>query len=210
MQSADYFSDTLPKVYTVLGVTLQSLTAGHIIRLSQLENTFLLGGPLTLEDLALGVFICSRSWNECGKMLANPALPIIFHKWQKALCGQTGLLYWLGLRKPKLSVDFAKAFILFSQYLKDGLKIPNVKYDASNTKETGCPLVLWVLNKVESKTAWTRAQLLDRPWIETLFDWLTLEAQDGNIDGFLDKETVANMEDAAAIALQMAKERGLA
>lgn len=208
MEYADYFTDTLPKRYTVLGVPLLPLSAGHLIRLNQVENTFLLGGDLTLEDLALGVLICSRNWDDCTTILNSPKLVQYMRRWQRRVCGQTGLLYWLGLRSPA-KVGFAEAFILFSEYLKAGMKMPNVRYDASQSKETGCPLVLWVLNKVESKTAWARAQLLDRPWVETLFDWLTLEAQDGNIDGFMDKASMEEIEEGTRFAKEVAKEMGI-
>ena len=201
-RASNYYADVCPQPpYRVLGLPLLPLSAGHLLRLYQLESPFVLGGVPTIEDLVLGVLVCSRNYQQSGQALTDPALPKEMLKWQKRISRS-------GWFKP-VKIDYSAKIKLFIDYIEDGTQTPNYwSQSTSSTADNHCPSVLFVLNDLERVSNWTRAELIDRPWKETMWDWLTHKLIDGKITAFIDDDAATQIDQAVEAGTALAKSLG--
>jgi len=177
---ANFFSAAVPEPHTILGLRLLPFSLGHRILLKRINSGFLSDGKITFNDLVSSVFICAHSWKENIDALHNHQLTDEFmHRWQRALFGQTGWKYYLGLRQPVIP-DLEEKAKAFNEYLQDGESHPGYRFEPGG--ELDCPIEQIVKVTLLSQTSLTEAELMDRSWSLCLWDYLTLKAIAGEID----------------------------
>jgi len=189
--------DTLaPDPFIVLGHKLKPLSMGHLILfrkaglwwLDREANTF------TLEDLSLGVLICSRTFQEGFDALDNPDLKPAMAAWGREVGGNR----WRDriLRRP--GRDIGVAVSLFVDYLREGIKRPEVHCKQDGSIAVSIPEIQAVRVFLLGETSLRDTEILDRSWRLSVLDYLTAKAMEGQV------EFVSG--DVYATAYEMAKD----
>src|ERR1051326_3175097 len=123
-----YVKALIPEPYTILGVELKPFSLGHIFLMKRFNCKFSSDDPSTLggiDDLLLGISICSRSYEEFLEFINDPKEFIDWTKaWGKAIKKH--------ITKSK-SFNLIKQFLLFKEYMKSGVVTP--KYWEQNTDD---------------------------------------------------------------------------
>lgn len=184
-QTHSYATAAVPDPYRILGLRLKPFALGHYLLLQRFGCAFIQEeiGTASVEDLILGVLVCSMTHREFLEFLEQKNFLKQTQAWGKKL----------GL------IDFQEKALLFQQYLKQGLHEPD--YVALKPQNTGGGD--WAQNlKITLMTQlnYTENQALELPLSQALADYYKLAESEGLIL-MLTKEDLA-AADANAAALE--------
>lgn len=96
----------------VLGRRLKHLSCYHCLMLTAVESPFVTGGERNLDDLALAVWICSRTMDEIREQMPDPRTPARCKRW--------------GMFMVIIGLKFLEELSRFESYLDEYLKFPGV------------------------------------------------------------------------------------
>lgn len=185
--SQEYYEAAVPEPWTILGLNLKPFSAGHLILLHRVESAFVLGGPITWEDLALSVFICSQSFEDACESFNDPELNKFMLEWYEALTANDQ------------KIDLAEKSEMFGQYLNAGSRCPDHTYKEGGSSIGEVPTVQFVKAYLMLKTNMSESEFLNRPWTRSLWDFITIQALEGQVQLF--KE--GTIADAQAVAAKL-------
>lgn len=170
MNDAEYYAAQVPEPWTILGLELLPLSAGHIILLNRIESPFVCGDPVEWEDLACAVFICSRTFEGAmASFAAMEALEEWATEWHRKLIVEQG---------PE--IDFPKKVEEFNAYLKEGTKHPD--YVATGGSSVGdVAAIQFVKTTLMAETGISETQFLNQAWRISMLDFLTSCARKGQL-----------------------------
>lgn len=203
--SNQFFRDIIPEPHVILGLRMRPLSLGHLLLLHRIGSAFVTGGSPSYDDLAASVFLCSLTYEQGLEALDSPQLDRVMSLWQRKVCGQTGIRYWLGLKKAT-PIPLAEKCAAFRAYLEQGSSHPDYIYEEKDGKVIDLPLVQIVRIRLMERLHIPERDLMDRAWSLCLWDFLTLKSLDGEIE-FVDHDDI---EKALEQANEMAKRMGLA
>lgn len=166
MSSINYASAAVPDPYRVLGLRLRPFSLGHYLLLQRFGCSFIQeeAGEASLEDLILGVLICSMTHREF--------LQFIEQKNFLKQVGDWGKKFGLSDYKPKAE--------LFLEYLKQGLHEP----DYISLKPTDGDRSDWAQNlkiTLMTRLNYNEEQALNLPLSQALSDYYKLAESEGHI-----------------------------
>lgn len=98
------------KTPTVLLRQLLPLSLGHVHQLYAADSPYVCGGNKTVNDLALAVAVCSRTWEELAAWLHTPGLLTQCKRWG---------------RKASFRLNFFREHNRFVKYLDDYTQMPD-------------------------------------------------------------------------------------
>lgn len=205
MDHGPYYRAAIPDPRRILGLKLRPFSLGHLLLLNRVESAFVTGQRPSYGDLALSVFICSQKYEDGIEALDSDDLQPFMRKWQRKLCGECGILYWIGLRKSK-PIDLPEKCKAFSEYLKDGCAHPDFCWSDENTKSIAAPIEQIVRVKLLASTNLTETEIMNRPWALSLWDYLTLKVFEGQID-FVDSDEIDEAQKMAEKIAERMKEK---
>jgi len=172
--------DTLaPDPYVVLGHKLTPLSMGHLILFRKAGLWWLDREPnsFTLEDLALGVLICSRNFKDGFALLDNPGLKAAMTTWGREVGGNR----WRDVILRRNGRNVGAATILFVDYLREGIKRPEVHVHQEGTISVSLPELQAVRVFLLQETSLRDTEILDRSWRLSVLDYLTAKAMEGQV-----------------------------
>jgi len=103
-----------PTQRTVLGLTLQPLTLGHVFVLSEIDCAILSpGGKPTIEDMIKAAFVCAQPWRESQRDMRKRRRFALFMK------------YW-GWKCRKIK-SIEKSIDELNAYVSDALAMPEMR-----------------------------------------------------------------------------------
>lgn len=195
----EFYLAAVPEPRTILGLRLRPLSLGHVLLLHRVKSSFVCEseGLPTYTDLAISVLICSQTYEESIQTFNDPDLPEFMHRWHDRLTGADTLLCKLGFRKPKL-IDLATKCAEFSEYIRDGSRVPDYDFNPGDFQEMACPAVELIKVKLMRDMHFREAELLDRAWALCLWDNVVLKALNNEVRMF-GKEAKEDALEAARI-----------
>lgn len=195
-----FYSASVPEPVTILGLRLRPFSLGHLILLHRVESAFVLDSEITIEDLALSVFICSQTYKGAVETFSDPDLPKFMLRWHERITGADSWLCRLGLRKPN-GFDFWKKCDEFAGYLKAGCQRRQFHFKDEDCREVFCPQAQLVKVTLMSEMGFREEDLLDRSWALCLDDYIVHKA----IKGVVQLNNPEAIADALAFANKLAE-----
>jgi hypothetical protein len=179
----------VPVPYTIFGITLKSLSLGHIFLMQRFGCAFSSENPDTMggiDDLILGISICSRTFDEFVSFIGDEKE---FKRWTK----QWGLAIRKQIKKTKNFELFSK-FSLFKEYLKSGIvKVNFWELEESDVSEqSGTHWTHSVLNVLTSELGYTQSEALNVPVARALQDYYRYLEKNGAITIMSDEDMEAS------------------
>lgn len=196
----DFYKVAVPEPTTLLGLRLRPFSLGHLILLHRVESVFVDGGAPTYEDLAISVLICSQDWKGGCEIFNEPDLVRFMLRWHDKLTGRDKWLVKLGLRRPTV-VDLESKCKEFADYLSQGMRLPCYSYDPSDSRQVELPMVQMVKCRLMKEMGFSEAELMDRSWALCLWDYVTLQALNGEVKVYKRDD----IQNAQAVAESIAK-----
>jgi hypothetical protein len=199
MNDSNIFERTIPSSWQILGLKLQPFALGHLVLLERFGSAFVGGkpNPNPFTDLALAVFICSRSYDQALADVADPDLPSEMERWEQEVAKQSD-------GKP---IPISEKLSLFTDYLNaHDLRFEKDKdYTAAeNSRGINIPFVHAVRVKLQSRMHFSDSEIFNRPWALCLLDYYILADMDGMI-ALTDRDALKTaVADAMAIADKLA------
>jgi hypothetical protein len=139
-----YLKAAMPEPYIVLGVPLRPFCLGHILLMKRFDCRF--GddaeGFRGIEDLLLGIAICSRSYEDFQEFIYNP---VEFESWVSKW-GQVVER----LSTEELDFNMFEKFMLFKRYMNEGTQIPAFFSSGDNGNP---PTVHWTQSLLQALVA---------------------------------------------------------
>lgn len=178
-----FYLAAIPDTWEILGLKLRPFSLGHVILLHRIESPFIghqPKGSKLFDDLALAVLICSESYANGIQILHDPGLSKALRSWADSLTGMNRWAVRLRLKKPNL-INFEGPASEFSEYIKEHSKIPDYDFNPDDLREVHCPEVQLVKVALMREMGISESEILDRPWGLCLWDYVTMNAQDGKI-----------------------------
>lgn len=171
-----YFDSQVPEPWTLLGLPLRPLSAGHIILLYRIRSPFVIPeNEIKFEDLACAIFLCSMPFEDGVAALNDPQLADGLAAWMAQLLADRG------------SIDLSEKVGEFQQYLADGCKGPS--YTSTGDGTSGdAPGIGMVIAFLMSETTLTETQILNQPWRKSLWDAALVQGCRGRLQ-FISGET---------------------
>lgn len=176
----DFYLAHVPEPTTILGLELRPLSLGHLILLNRVESAFAVGGTPGYDDLAISVFICSRSYADSIAAFNDPMLSDFMRKWHDKLTGADCWLVRLGLRQPQL-IDLRKKCAEFAEYIKTHNQFPKYTYTPGDFGTLEVPLEQIVKVALMRDMKFPESEILDRSWWICMWDFLTLRAMTNQV-----------------------------
>ena len=171
-----FFADAIAKPWVILGRKLRPYSHAHEIFLTSFGSTFIVGGPDTLDDLGLSVYICGLTAEECEAAFAHPwALRVDMWLWWKIVKAKRILARvftpsrWFN---PEY-IDFRQKARQFREYVEAGRHLPRFNCrDSGHSAEIPMPQAIKV--SLMKHFGWSESFVLNRPYKANLWDYLTL------------------------------------
>lgn len=182
-----YYKAAAPQPWTILGLELRPFSAGHLILLNRIESPFVgaSNDEITWLDLAMAIAICSKPFEE-GLALLN----------ETDLCDQIGA--WLAqYQAAGGQLDLPAKVAEFGEYLNEGNETPGYLYKEGGSEIGDVPVVQVVKAFLLSKTSMSEEKFLDRSWALSIWDFLSIQAQEGQVT-LCSRETVSDAQAVAA------------
>ncbi len=171
-QAARLLRAAAPQPPRCLGLQLRPYSLGHDIILHALDNAFT-QGRRDINDLLIGVFICSQSYRDWERASKSIWLPVFLKVWG-----------WF-IRKR----DFRVESEIFEQYLLAGNDCPDVNQNVSaEQRELAMPWQERLKVMLMVKLHLTEQEALDRPLALSNMDWCCLGELDGTINLFNNRD----------------------
>lgn len=181
MAQEEFYLAHEPEPTRILGVDLRPYSLGHIILLSRLGSSFVLGGEPTLDDLAVTVFFCSLSYEEGRSVLCTGKVDVQTRWGIRRLSLDDAMARW---HRRIGEFDFSEKVKEVEAYMKAGSRHPMVSSKHGYNPDTlacDCPFVQEVKVVLMSRMHFKEAEILDRPWSKCLWDYYTLLMIDGDL-----------------------------
>lgn len=129
-----FIEAAFPESFTILGHVLRPFSLGHSITLRRFDCAFMTGGDAYVQDLLLGIIVCSKTFEEGCKFFSDTRWPDRVFELGESLHKPTGALWW----KKNPVIDWDEKMRLFGRYVDIGRKEPVIHYENGGAK-SGIP-----------------------------------------------------------------------
>lgn len=213
MKEREIFEKLTPEPTTLLGLKLLPFSLGHLLLLHRVESAFVMGGRPEYEDLALAVFICSRTYEDALSGFSDPTLPEQMEQWAHMVSGEK----WSAKRKrwegKGTPIDLDAKCLAFNDYLhRHNLVLEEGKDfifgEAGSGRKIALPFAHVVRVKLQSRMRFSDAEIFNRAWALCLLDYYALADLDGAIaltDGESIKRALKEAQQAADKVAELVK-----
>jgi len=199
MLSAAYRQAVFQEPPTVLGLRLSPLSAGHLLLLEEADA---LNG--TESGLITAVSICAQPYEDAKRHLFSPCFARRMARFALKVYGLKRIFTF----KKATPVDWNAEWAKFVDYYKEAHKEPVYEIIQFETrgprkpeKKSGLPVLLKYKIGLVSNGICTEQEFWNRPFAQSVWDWIALMESQGCIRVQTDEETAA-MEFAAKLAAQ--------
>ncbi len=181
-----YVKALIPEPYNILGVELKPFCLGHIFLMKRFDCKFSSDEASTLggiDDLLLGITICSRSYEEFLDCMNKPGP---FCNWLK----NWGTAIRKHIKKNK-HFNLIRQFVLFKDYMKSGVVIPKYWETQStddNTAQSGAHWTQTVMTTLTSELGYTQTEALNVSVSKALSDYYKHLENNGIVNLMSDDE----------------------
>jgi hypothetical protein len=171
MNQANFFKAAVPDPWTILGLDLKPLSAGHLLLLGRIESPLVGASESEPEwmDLAFAVAICSKDLDGGIELLNHEGLSEEIGAWLSRIASERGELV--------LQDEISK----FLEYMRAGCSAPDYICKESGSDIGDIPSVQFVKSFLISNTTLTVKEFWNQPWALSIWDFLTIQAQKGHI-----------------------------
>jgi hypothetical protein len=184
-QLDNYVKALIPEPFTILGVELKPFCLGHIFLMRRFDCKFSSDDPTALggiDDLILGIAICSRTYEEFLEFINTPDE---FLYW----CREWGKAIRKHIKKNK-SFSIIQQFTLFKEYMKSGVVTP--KYwetqSTDDAMQSGAHWTHSVLTTLTSDLGYTQTEALNVSVAKALSDYYKHLERNGVVNLMSDEE----------------------
>lgn len=184
-----YAKNAVPDPYRVLGLRLKPFALGHYLLLQRFGCAFIQEEPgeATIQDLILGVLICSMSHRSFLQFIE-----------QKDFLKQTAA--W---GKKVGIIDFEEKARLFQEYLKQGLHEPDYISLKPQNHSDGDDWAQSLKITMMTRLNYTEDEALELPLSQALADYYKLAESEGHIQ-LLSAADLADADQNAKVLEEMA------
>lgn len=186
-----YIEAAIPEPFVILGVPLRPFTLGALFLMRRFSCAYGSDNPeqmASLQDLLLGISICSRSYKEYLEFIYDAAE---FERWHKE---------W-GKVVSEMSKDpdfiLLEKFELFNRYRRDGMKVPQVWHLEESSNTSGVHWSQVLLQFLMSELNYTEDDAMDMPLAKALHLFFAHLAQAGVVE-FMDDDELERAEQQLA------------
>lgn len=188
--SQDFYQQAIQEPCVVLGLRLLPLRLGHVLLLNRIGSAFLehKADADLFGELAIAVAICAQPYAEGLRDIEDPRTPAAMSAWAMRLT-RTRFIDRILRRKP-VPIDIQTETEKFQAYLQINTKMPHYSYTPSDMQEIACPPVQIVRAFIQRAFGMSDDEILDRPWAQCLWDYITLKALDNQLQ-MVDRDEIA-------------------
>ena len=163
----DWFTAAVPTGHTLcLKLKLRPYALGHEILLVRLGSPLAVGGPLRLpDDLILGAFLCSQTFEHAVESLHSPGLSLFFRLWR------------LRLR----NVHWALELEIFNNYRRPALWLPETNVPLKG-RPLKSPIAIQMAARLMRELHITESEALNFPLARATAYLHALGDYDGTVD----------------------------
>ena len=175
-----------PPVPVVMGLTLRPFSLGHSVLLEAIDSPFVIGGGVSLSDLSLSAWICSKTYEAASVALLSGDQEKPFKKW--------------GHKWAKRG-DFSKELEMFRVYIRHYSKAP--EQWQTESKPSAIPWQWHLLNALSGGVAdpQLHSRILNMPINAAVCQYAAIASAGGDkslmteeeINGIAELERIANV-----------------
>lgn len=204
-RAGDSFLAAIPEPFRILGLALRPFSLGRYRLLRRFDCAFVSDGDAkaSMDDLLLGVLVCSMRCDDCLKFIDSPDRDSELKRWGKMIRKQI---------KREEDFDIYAKFNLFRQYLDVQHSIPKF-WDETGDEESGGGSH-WshaIEVTLRSELGWSDEEICEQPITKALSDFFALKESRGLIRIMREDELesgAANAEAMARLAQQLGVSEG--
>jgi len=150
--AADFLKAARPELPRIIGLQMRPYCLAHHIALCAFNSSFVVGIP-RFDDLIVGVFICSQTWEEWEAWRNSWKLPVFLKLWGK-FSGK---------------FDVKRSAAVFMRYIEDGSSRPEVAVPSGGTTLAApweCRLKLFLIRELRLTVSEAMNYPLALAWYE--------------------------------------------
>lgn len=192
MSRLDYCNAAVGGQAQILGLRLKPLSLGHIILLRAHDCAFVADEArnATIEDLILGLVICSQTYEDASRLLDSMDDPPLFglmknraqrqmHRWGKQVRR--------AVRKDK-EFSIYERFGMFQDYIRQGVKMPRFWILKEESSSATAPWYQNVKLALMSQLGYSESSALNLPLQQAFLDYFRHAEASGTIRLYSDAE----------------------
>lgn len=191
--SEDYFSRAIPEPYCILGLKLRPLSVGRYRLLKRFNVAFVAdeAAEATVQDLLLGVLICSMRVEEFVEFAASPNFTKEVRRWSRAIFPHPWICalpfigkWWRG----RHAFNIVEKMNLFERYIADAQKIPRytMRHNSPSTNQAHWSHNIEIC--LRSELGWTGEEINEQPLSKALADYFRHAENQGTIRVLSDED----------------------
>ena len=163
----DYFSRVIPEPFQILGLRLLPLSLGRYRLLKRFNVAFVSDNSATptLDDLLLGVLICSMRCDEFLAFIEQPEFNDRIADWARK-CGLFNLV---------------EKTALFQKYLKAAERIPEYRLREPSERKSGTHWSQSLEVTLRGELNWTESEINEAPLSKALADYFAHAERQGTV-----------------------------
>jgi hypothetical protein len=192
MSRADYAAAAVSGQAQILGLRLRPLSLGHIILLKGCDCAFVADGerPATIEDLILGLVICSQTYEDASDFLEALDDPPPW--WSRLNRSQRVLRKWgnrvrSAVRRDK-EFSIYERFAMFQRHIASGSSMPRFWILKESSEQSSAPWYQNVKLALMSQLGYSETQALNMPLQVAFQDYFRHAEASGTIRLYSDAE----------------------
>lgn len=181
-----YVDAVIPEPFVVLGVPLRPYSLGHYLLMVKFDCAFASDNSdamASIEDLLLGVAICSRTYEDFLEWIHNPQdVEDWMKEWGKVV---------MDMSKNDIDFNMFEKFLLFKEYIQNGSQLPHFWTNdekAGEPKTSGAHWCQSLLSVLTSECGQTEQQVMNQPLCKSWSDYLKFAEKGGMITLVSDEE----------------------
>ena len=190
---AAYFSAALPEPYRILGLPLKPLSLGRYRLLKRFGCAFVsdVETKAGLDDLLLGVVVCSMRVDEFLERLQSGKLAKDVRRWARKVCPLAwfGLIPIIGkLWRRGHAFNVIEKMSLFKRYLDAGSEPPKYWDEGTNNRQSGAHWAHGVECVLRGELGWTEEEINEAPLTKAMADYFKFAEGQGLVRLMTDAE----------------------
>jgi hypothetical protein len=135
------------------------------------------------------------TYEEGVKVLEDPDIDRFMQAWHDRITGNDRWLVRIGL-KPVMVLDFREKMKAFADYLEEHSRSPHYSYTPGDFRQMDCPNVQIVRVTLMRDLHLSDSEVMDRPWVMCLWDYITLKALAGQV-AICNKDEISEAQEVA-------------
>ena len=181
-----YTKALIPNPYTIMGCRLLPFSLGHLTLMRRFDCKYgsddLSVDELSVDDLLLGIQICSRTFNEFLEDIRTDEFAEWIHEWAVGVTSE-----------KQTTEEVYNRMLLFGKYIKEHSWTPSYWNEKQGNENVSDDWMRGVINVLISECGYSRDEALNSSFSQSMTDYLTWCERQGSIK-FYSSDEIEQME----------------